>query len=204
MRTLADRALALLRDRLKALPEEVRGDADKVLTLKNDILSRFRFIIDKKITALRIRGHGDYHLGQVLYTGKDFVITDFEGEPAQPLSERRSKYSPLRDVAGMLRSFDYAALSALRSGDLRPEDMPRLRSLSNGWVFWVSVVFLQSYLEASRSGGFLPAANDELRNLLDLYLLHKAVYELSYELNNRPDWVSVPIHGILDILQPVG
>ena len=204
MRTLADRALALLRDRLKALPEEVRGDADKVLTLKNDILSRFRFIIDKKITALRIRGHGDYHLGQVLYTGKDFVITDFEGEPAQPLSERRSKSSPLRDVAGMLRSFDYAALSALRSGDLRPEDMPRLRSLSNGWVFWVSVIFLQSYLEASRSGGFLPAANDELRNLLDLYLLHKAVYELSYELNNRPDWVSVPIHGILDILQPVG
>ena len=202
MRTLTDRTLGLLRDRLKALPEEVRGEAEKILPLKADIINRFRFIVDQKITALRIRCHGDYHLGQVLYTGKDFVITDFEGEPAQPLSERRGKRSPLRDVAGMLRSFDYAALSALKSGDFRAEDIARLKSAAAGWVFWVSVIFLQSYLEASRKGGYLPVASDELRNLLDLYLLDKAVYELSYELNNRPDWVSVPIRGILEILQP--
>ncbi len=202
MRTLADRALALLRDRLKTLPEDVRGEAESILALKSDILGRFRFVVDQKITALRIRCHGDYHLGQVLYTGKDFVITDFEGEPAQPLSERRSKRSPLSDVAGMLRSFDYAALSFLKSGDIRPEDLSRSQLLSKSWSFWVSVVFLQSYLESSRSKGFLPGSNEELKSLLDLYLLYKSVYELHYELNNRPDWISVPIRGIFDILRP--
>jgi maltose alpha-D-glucosyltransferase/alpha-amylase len=202
MRTLADRALGALRERVKTLPEEARADAERVLGLKNEILSRFHFIVDQKITAMRIRVHGDYHLGQVLFTGKDFVITDFEGEPAQPIGERRSKRSPLRDVAGMLRSFDYAALSALKSADFRPEDLPRLTAAANGWVFWVSVVFFQSYLEASRNGGFLPGSKSELKTLLDLYLLHKAVYELDYELNNRPEWVSVPIRGILDILRP--
>jgi maltose alpha-D-glucosyltransferase/alpha-amylase len=202
MRTLADRALAALRERVKTMPEEERGDAERVLGLKNEILNRFRYIVDQKITAMRIRCHGDYHLGQVLFTGKDFVITDFEGEPAQPLGERRSKRSPLRDVAGMLRSFDYAALSALKSADFRPEDLARWTAASEAWVYWVSVVFLQSYLEASRSGGFLPASKQELKNLLDLYLLQKGVYELNYELNNRPDWVGVPIRGILDILQP--
>ena len=201
MRTLADQTLALLRDRLKAMPEDARADADKTLALKNDNLARLRFIVDQKITALRIRCHGDYHLGQVLYTGKDFVITDFEGEPAQPLGERRSKRSPLRDVAGMLRSFDYAALSVLKSGDVRREDLARTQVLTNSWVFWVSLAFLQSYLKATRAGGLLPASTEECKNLLDLYLLHKAIYELSYELNNRPDWVQVPLRGILEILQ---
>jgi maltose alpha-D-glucosyltransferase/alpha-amylase len=164
-------------------------------------LSRFRYIVDQKITGMRIRCHGDYHLGQVLFTGKDFVITDFEGEPAQPIGERRNKRSPLRDVAGMLRSFDYAALSALKSGDFRSEDLPRLALASDAWVFWVALLFLQSYLKASQSGGFLTTAKGELKNLLDVYLLQKAVYELNYELNNRPDWVSVPIRGVLAILQ---
>jgi maltose alpha-D-glucosyltransferase/alpha-amylase len=102
----------------------------------------------------------------------------------------------------MLRSFDYAALSALKSGDVRLEDFSRTQALSQSWSFWVSVVFLQSYLESTRSAGFLPSSKDELKSLLDLYLLHKAVYELNYELNNRPDWAGVPIRGILDILQP--
>jgi maltose alpha-D-glucosyltransferase / alpha-amylase len=202
VRALADRALGLLRDRLRYLPEDIRAEADKILALKSEILSRFRSIIDQKITALRIRGHGDYHLGQVLYTGKDFVITDFEGEPALPLGERRSKRSALRDVAGMLRSFDYAALSALKSDDVRAEDLSRTLALSKSWSFWVSVVFLQSYLESTRSAAFLPKSKDELKSMLDMYLLHKAIYELNYEMNNRPDWASVPIHGILEILQP--
>jgi len=202
LRTLADRALATLRERLKHLPDEGRAEAERVLALKNEIFDRFRFIVDQKITAMRIRVHGDYHLGQVLFTGKDFVITDFEGEPAQPINERRSKRSPLRDVAGMLRSFDYAALTALRVGDFRPETLPHLAVAANCWVFWVSVVFLRNYLDATRNGGFLPADQQELKNLLDLYLLQKGIYELNYELNNRPDWVGVPIRGILDILHP--
>jgi maltose alpha-D-glucosyltransferase/alpha-amylase len=201
MRTLADRALAALRDQMKRLPEEARADGEKVLASKNDILGRFRFILEQKITAARIRGHGDYHLGQVLFTGKDFVITDFEGEPAQPIAERRSKRSPLRDVAGMLRSFHYAALTALRSGDFRPEDAPRLSAAASGWVFWISTIFLSNYLKAAESGEFLPASKQELKGLLDLFLLQKAVYELNYELNNRPAWVAVPLRGILEILQ---
>ena len=203
MRTLADRALAALRERLKQFPEGKRATAEQVLSLKNEIFNRFRFFVDQKITAMRIRCHGDYHLGQVLFTGKDFVITDFEGEPAQPMAERRSKRSPLRDVAGMLRSFDYAALTALRNGDWRPESLPVLEAAASGWVFWVSAVFLQSYLEASRAGVFLPAGEEELRRLLDLYLLQKAIYELNYELNNRPEWVDLPLRGILDIMQRV-
>jgi maltose alpha-D-glucosyltransferase/alpha-amylase len=201
MRTLADRALTALRDQAKRLPEDTRPDAERVLTLKNDILGRFRFVLEQKITALRIRGHGDYHLGQVLFTGKDFVITDFEGEPAQPVGERRSKGSPLRDVAGMLRSFHYAALTVLKNGDFRPEELARLNGAAKGWVFWVSEIFLRNYLETANGGGFLPGSKPELKGLLDLYLLQKAVYELNYELNNRPPWVGVPLRGILEILQ---
>ena len=204
MRALADRALATLRDRLKQLPDVERGEAERVLALKNEILNRFRFLVDQKISAIRIRVHGDYHLGQVLFTGKDFVITDFEGEPAQPVSERRSKRSPLRDVAGMLRSFDYAALTALKSGDFRAEDLKPFGVAAKGWVFWVSVVFLQNYLDASRGDGFLPASNQELKSLLDLYLLQKGIYELNYELNNRPDWVGIPLRGILGIMPAAG
>ncbi len=200
LRTLADRALATLRERLKQLPEDRRGEAERVLSLKNEIFNRFRFIVDEKITALRIRCHGDYHLGQVLFTGKDFMITDFEGEPARPIGERRSKRSPLRDVAGMLRSFDYAALTALKSTDFRAGDVNRLTAAARCWVFWVSLVFLQNYLDSSRAAGFLPTSKQELKRMLDLYLLQKAVYELNYELNNRPDWVGVPIRGILDIM----
>jgi maltose alpha-D-glucosyltransferase/alpha-amylase len=204
MRTAADRTLTLLRERIKNLPDEIRGEAEKILTFRSEIFGRYRFVVDQKITALRIRCHGDYHLGQVLFTGKDFVITDFEGEPTQPLGERRAKRSPLRDVAGMLRSFEYAALSGLRTGDFRPEQLPILKPLAHAWVFWVSVAFLESYLEASRSGGFLPNDIEELKNLLDLYLLEKVVYELRYELNNRPDWVSVPIQGISELLHSPG
>ncbi len=202
MRSHTDRTFVLLRDRLKALPEEARADAERILGMKADIFQRLRSIVDQKITALRIRGHGDYHLGQVLYTGKDFVITDFEGEPAQPLAERRGKRSPLRDVAGLLRSFDYAALTALKSGDVRRENPARMEVLSKGWSFWVSLAFLQSYLETGGGdGGFLSGPSEEWKSLLDLYLLYKAVYELNYELNNRPDWVQVPLRGILEILQ---
>jgi maltose alpha-D-glucosyltransferase/alpha-amylase len=204
MRTLADRALATLRDKLKQLPEGERAEAERVLALKNEIFNRFRSLVDQKISAMRIRIHGDYHLGQVLFTGKDFVITDFEGEPAQPINERRGKRSPLRDVAGMLRSFDYAALTALKSGEFRNDNLRHANVAANCWVFWVSVIFLQSYLEAGRSGGFLPASNQELKSLLDLYLLHKAIYELYYEFNNRPEWIGVPLRGILGVMHPVG
>ncbi|HEU4344956.1 MAG TPA: maltose alpha-D-glucosyltransferase [Candidatus Binatia bacterium] len=200
-RALTDQSLTLLEKRLKTLPEEIQPDAEKVLKLEGAILARFRQILDKKMTAMRIRCHGDYHLGQVLCTGKDFVIIDFEGEPARPVSERRLKRSPLRDVAGMLRSFNYAALSKLKSNAVRPEDAFQLKPRAAYWTLWVSVSFLKGYLEATRQAVFMPKSPDEITLLLDIYLLEKVIYELSYELNNRPDWVGVPIEGILEMMK---
>jgi maltose alpha-D-glucosyltransferase/alpha-amylase len=202
MRTLANQSLGLLAKRLKTLPESARADAEKVLAARKEILERLQLLRDKKISALRLRCHGDFHLGQVLYTGKDFVIIDFEGEPARPITERRHKRSPVSDVAGMLRSFSYAATAKLRGSEVRPEDLPRLIQWARYWNLWVSVTFLRSYLQVARQANFLPQAKEELVILLDTHLLEKAVYELAYELNNRPDWVGVPIQGILEQLQP--
>jgi len=155
---------------------------------------------------MRIRCHGDYHLGQVLYTGKDFIIIDFEGEPARPLSERRIKRSPLRDVAGMLRSFHYAAYTALFAEEAEgvyashPAALAALEPWARFWYHWVAAVFLRTYREVASRASFLPRAREELQVLLDAYLLQKAVYEVGYELNNRPDWVRVPLRGILQLL----
>jgi maltose alpha-D-glucosyltransferase/alpha-amylase len=201
MRTLASKALALLRDRVNDLPENARSHAAELLGMENRILSRFRAVLDRKITAMRLRVHGDYHLGQVLHTGKDFVILDFEGEPARPLIERRLKRSPLKDIAGMLRSFSYAASYALRSETVRPEDRAGLETWSRYWKTWVSVAFVKSYLATTAQAGFLPKSRDEMKVLLDLFILEKAIYELAYELNNRPDWVAVSIQGIHEIMQ---
>ena len=155
---------------------------------------------------MRIRIHGDYHLGQVLFTGKDFVIIDFEGEPARPISERCFKRSPLRDVAGMLRSFHYALHSAIRSETGRGvrgwRDMPELEAWADFWYAWVGAAFRAGLYGAGRRGvRSSPQSRDEANLLLDIFLLEKAVYELQYELNNRPDWVSIPVAGILDLLR---
>jgi len=200
MRTLADQSLNLLGKRLKELPEQTRGNAEKVVKLKSAIVTRFRQLLETNSTAMRIRCHGDFHLGQVLFTGKDFVIIDFEGEPARPLGERRLKRSPLRDVAGMLRSFDYASTVKLKNESVRPDAPVQLRPWARFWNRWVSVAYLRGYLDATAQAPFLPKTRDELAFLLDIHLLEKATYELGYELNSRPDFVDVPIMGILDIL----
>jgi maltose alpha-D-glucosyltransferase/alpha-amylase len=193
--------LTLLAKRLETIPEELRADGEKVLKLENAIHDHFRQALETRFTAMRIRCHGDYHLGQVLCTGKDFVITDFEGEPARPITERRLKRSPLRDVAGMLRSFNYAAVSRLKSDGVRPEDEAQLKPWVKFWNFWVAVNYLKGYLGATGQAAFLPKSRAELEVMLNLHLLEKVIYELSYELNNRPDWVGVPIKGILEFLK---
>jgi maltose alpha-D-glucosyltransferase / alpha-amylase len=202
LRTLADTSLNLLERRLKGLPQDLRPDAEKVLGLETAIIERFRQIVDRKMSAMRIRCHGDYHLGQVLFTGKDFVIIDFEGEPARPITERRSKRSSLRDVAGMIRSFNYAAITKLNDRAVRPEDAAQLKPWARFWNLWVSVEFLKGFLQAAAHAVFMPKSREEISLLLNVFLLEKGVYELNYELNNRPDWVNVPIAGILEILQP--
>jgi maltose alpha-D-glucosyltransferase/alpha-amylase len=180
------------------LKEEAAG----IVNCRTEVLEHLARIRQQKISAMKIRIHGDYHLGQVLFTGKDFVIIDFEGEPARALSERKIKRSPLRDVAGMIRSFHYAAYSALlRHHAVRPQDEPVLEPWVKAWYQWVSRVFLRSYFSTVGQAGFLPKRKPELVVLLEAFLLEKAVYELGYELNNRPDWVIIPIKGIRSILQ---
>jgi len=200
MRASLRRAFSLLQKRLPDLPEAFREEAEEVLAAEHKILAQEQRILDQRTPATKIRIHGDYHLGQALHTGKDFVILDFEGEPARALSERKLKRSALRDVAGMMRSFQYAAYSALWQPAMRPEDIPFLERWADVWYRQMGSLFLQSYLKATRGASFIPQGESNLQVLLEAYLLDKAVYEIGYELNHRPDWVVIPIRGILHIL----
>jgi maltose alpha-D-glucosyltransferase/alpha-amylase len=201
MRTLTVQTMQGLRKLLPTLPENVRPDAEAALASEDALMARFQRIVGAKIEASRTRVHGDYHLGQVLFTGKDFMIIDLEGEPMRPISERRIKRSPLRDVAGMLRSFQYAAYSSYFSRigamTVTDEEAARLRRWADFWCFWVSAAYLGSYIEHTSGASFMPVARADLETLLEVYVLEKAVYELGYEMNNRPTWMSIPLSGIL-------
>jgi maltose alpha-D-glucosyltransferase/alpha-amylase len=199
----ANLTLPLLRTQAKGLSDPVRLLAKQVLDVESQLRKRLLAIRDHKLKGSRIRCHGDYHLGQVLYTGKDFIIIDFEGEPARPLNVRKLKDSPLRDVAGMLRSFHYAAQasSAGLVAGVRPEDAALLAPWSRFWQTWVSVSFLKAYLSVQEIAMILPPSMEDIQLLLDGYILQKALYELGYELNNRPDWIQIPLEGILQIAE---
>jgi maltose alpha-D-glucosyltransferase / alpha-amylase len=184
------------------LPEKIRAEAQQVLDMKDQILNTFKNIYRKKIDVAKIRIHGDYHLGQVLFTGKDFIITDFEGEPARSYSERRLKRSALRDVAGMLRSFHYAAYGSLfLDNQIRPEDISKLMPFEEQWYHYMSGFFVKSYLSTVKGQSFIPQSKEDLDTLLTTFLLEKAIYELNYEVNNRPDWVIIPLRGIKSIMK---
>ncbi|TFH34975.1 MAG: alpha-amylase, partial [Dehalococcoidia bacterium] len=196
--------LNALKSALPNLSDEMRGKAEIVLSQRDVILSRLQAVTRRRINAMRIRCHGDYHLGQLLHTGGDFVIIDFEGEPAMSLGERRIKRSPLKDVAGMIRSFHYATHVALHeqtTSVLRRTDIPALEDWARSWYMWVSGAFLRSYMEIMADTPVLPSRPEDTAVLLDCYLLQKALYEVNYEMNSRPEWLSVPIEGIMDILK---
>jgi maltose alpha-D-glucosyltransferase/alpha-amylase len=201
---LTAKTFELLRARLAHLAAEVQTRARRLLGLEAAIQERFAVLTRGHNTGLRIRVHGDYHLGQLLYTGADFVIIDFEGEPARPLAQRRGKSSPLRDVAGMLRSFDYAAHSALAT--LRSQgaggDPTAAGRWARIWNAWTGAAFLASYLRTVAGAALLPKSPGELQMQLDALLLEKAVYELQYELNNRPGWVPIPLAALLELADP--
>ena len=199
LRTQVVQTLQLVRKRGKDHPELAA-----LLEKESLMHERIREVLEGKIAAQRIRIHGDYHLGQVLRAGNDFVIIDFEGEPARPLSERRIKRSGLRDVAGMMRSFHYAPYAVLFGAApgsyIREEDVQRLEAGARYWHQWVSAAFLRAYLAESAKGAHLPREAAHTEVLLRAYLLEKALYEIGYELNNRPDWVRIPARGTLDLL----
>jgi maltose alpha-D-glucosyltransferase/alpha-amylase len=205
MRNHARQNLILLRQQLKSLPAEIAPMAERVLQLEPQIINHFHLLAESQWTALHIRCHGDFHLGQVLVTGQDFVIIDFEGEPAMPLSERRLKHSPLRDVAGMVRSFDYAAWAGLTAHlkrvGLNTESWPKFQPWLRLWQEAVSSVYLRAYRKTTEHSKLLPHSDKEFFVMLPAYLLHKAIYEVGYELNNRPEWLRIPLLGILQLLE---
>jgi len=206
VRSTVRTSLRLLGRRSRTLPDHARADAAAALDLEPTVDARLGQLLGRRLGGLRIRCHGDYHLGQVLHTGRDFVAIDFEGEPGRPLSERRLKRSALTDVAGMLRSFHYAASRSLvrtgSSGSVRPEDADALDAWARYWYVWVSASFLRGYRDATAGAAFLPAGDGDRAVLLEALLLQKAFYELDYELNNRPDWVTIPLQGIVALLTP--
>jgi maltose alpha-D-glucosyltransferase / alpha-amylase len=193
----------MLREHSSTLPEDTRQQAWEILGRENRLRERLRLFAQAKLAAQRIRIHGDYHLGQVLFTGTDFVIIDFEGEPSRTLAERRKKRSPLQDVAGMLRSFHYAAHASIfdDQGISATGAETRLSDWAAFWQKWVSTAFLRKYLEVAGDAVFIPKTEKELHLLLDTFLLDKAVYELSYELNNRPSWLRTPLIGISQLAE---
>ena len=194
----ASSAFDALKENVARLPDSVLERAGLVLSRRSLVLDRFRQLAATEIHALRIRIHGDYHLGQVLRSKGDFVILDFEGEPARSLAERRTKQSPLKDVAGMLRSFSYAAFSALmKYTSRRPEDYRRLEPWAHLWEQSVSSAFLRTYCEFAKGVSVVPSEPLLFQQLLEAYVIDKAFYELAYELNNRPSWVLIPLTGIL-------
>jgi len=194
LRKLVRDRFALLEGSLSKLTPEVRDFARKVLELETEVLQCFREIYETRITAIKTRIHGDYHLGQVLFTGNDFVIIDFEGEPGFTFSERRLKKSPLKDVAGMMRSFHYAAFGKiLLNENYRARDMQFLEAWAEQWQHYVSRFYLGAYMDRMGKGR---EWSDENNLLIRTFLIEKAIYELGYELNGRPDWVIIPLRGI--------
>jgi len=196
------RALDLLRTQMSKLPADAKEEARSVLELEPRISAMLKSFLARRLTTSRIRIHGDYHLGQVLYTGHDFVIIDFEGEPTRTLYERRLKRLAMRDVAGMLRSFSYAAQAALRAQQPAPEKLAEMSAWARFWADSVSAVFLRSYLTSAGTASWVPQSQEDREVQLTTMLLEKALYELRYELNLRPDWVRIPLRGILDLVSP--
>jgi maltose alpha-D-glucosyltransferase / alpha-amylase len=204
VRNQAAEALGLLARRMRDLPEAARPEAEMVLQLAPEIQARLRSAMGQRVRAARIRVHGDFHAGQVLWTGRDFVLIDFEGEPGRPMSERRHKRTALVDVAGMLRSFHYAALGTLLNqrvgGAVRPEDVAHLEPWARFWYLWVAASYIRGYSEAAEGQPFMPPETAAFGALLEVATLQKVLYELTYELNSRPDWVSIPLRGLLEQL----
>ncbi len=193
------RTAILIRELLPSLPLEQQALCATLLQKEKLLLQHFDPIRLEKIETLKIRTHGDYHLGQVLFTGNDFVIIDFEGEPSRPLGERKLKRSVFRDISGMLRSFDYAASNLLQ--EIGAEERALLEPWADRWSLSVGQHFINTYFEKTAGSTMVPVDSKHREYLMSAYLMNKAIYELNYELNNRPAWAGIPLKGILRLLE---
>lgn len=198
--TLIDEKLLLLNNNLHLLTEEVKMSALLLIQKKEEIKAFFKKILSENTSSKIIRIHGDYHLGQVLYTGSDFIILDFEGEPDKSLGQRRLKYSPLKDVAGMLRSFSYAAYAVLYNQYQNDKSLQtQLEPWAKEWYNYVGRIFLDVYFDEIKDADILESM-DDLLPLMQVFLFEKAIYELGYELNNRTAWVNIPMTGVMQFV----
>jgi maltose alpha-D-glucosyltransferase/alpha-amylase len=202
MKANATRALDVAASERDRVPENAHASIQQLLDARPDLLRRFDAIAALDDAGMRIRVHGDLHLGQILEVEGDIYFVDFEGEPARPIAERTTTQSPLRDIAGMLRSFSYAARAGFRIF-LRNE--PESRLVRDPWIrAWETAacaIFLRSYLKHMGEGPLLPGPQSRA-TLLAAFLLDKALYEFAYELGNRPDWIDIPLAGLLQLVDP--
>ncbi len=205
MRNLAVENLWQLRRQSKTLPPHIQPLAQRVVELRSTIIERFRQLFEHRLAAQRIRIHGNFQLGQVLWTGKDYVFLGFEGDAAVPISERVLKQSPLRDVASMVRAFHYAAWAGLYQHVERGNvQLPLFEKWAQFWSEGVSAVFLKAYFQRLGKSGLLPDGETELNSMLQAYLLNQMFGEIDRQLHTRPDNLNVPLEDILRLLgQPL-
>ncbi len=204
-RTLIKRTYSDIRSKRKMILAENNELLDKILKNENDLLDHIKQGLESgKISSVKTRIHGDYHLGQALFTGKDFVIIDFEGEPVRSLSARKLKYCPFRDVAGMLRSFHYAIyMGLLKQENMYPGSHDALSPWLEHWYQRVSYRFLTAYLQKAGNAAFIPKDRVDIENLINLFLIEKAVYDADNEMNNRPEWLFIPLNGLAGIVENI-
>ncbi len=210
MRNLTGNVCGLLARGAKAYPEPVRALAAEVAGHHDAILNRFKGVLDRNLDGHRVRTHGDLHLGQFLYTGRDFVVIDFEGDRTKTVGERRIKRSPLRDVASLVRSFDYAASAVLDwpgdgpgrpPGVIRAEDRPALAPWAAAWYNRVARAYVAEYFGAVADTTLLPTSPDVRQTMLELFLLERALHEVEYEVARRSEWAVIPLRGVLRLLR---
>ena len=201
---LLDRRYALLIDNYTKLDIQAQRLAWVFMEAKEMIETFIDDFRTRPIDSLRVRIHGDFHLGQVLATENDFVIIDFEGEPESSIAERKIKHSPLKDVAGMIRSYHYAVSAKLfNSTETDALDPDHLQRVSDRWFYLIRDTFMNAYLDVFGTPHPLFKNNSEINFLLLIYLLEKAVYELGYEISYRPSWVKIPLKGIIDVIREI-
>jgi maltose alpha-D-glucosyltransferase/alpha-amylase len=209
LRTLSGRLCQRLALERKSIPEQARPLAERLIAAEPDLLKLFRSVLDPGLGGLRIRCHGNYVLEQLFYTGKDFIVIDFEGEPGKTIGERRLKKSPLHDVAAMVRSFDYAVQSVLLGlssprgrtvGLIREEDREALSAWATAWYEQVASEYVMEYVQRMTETNLLPSSQERLRVFVDVLVLEKALREIDLELSDRPDWLIVPLRGAVRML----
>ncbi|MBV8166509.1 MAG: phosphotransferase, partial [Alphaproteobacteria bacterium] len=201
-RSQAREAVRALRRVLDQVDADTRRLAEPLLIERRVLLDRLKTTLPDAIDAAKTRVHGDYHLGQVLVAKQDFYLLDFEGEPMRPLADRRAKHSPLRDVAGMLRSFDYAAAAALRAAtDKYGAEAASFRPGAEEWREVATSAFVAGYVEAAQGVVSVPQSADAFDRTLAFFLIEKACYEILYETRHRPEWIAIPVGGLAALMK---